>query len=271
MLKKKSYNQNKNSKNYCNNGNKANQKTKKGNEGTIMKACTRTKIIVIVKAMSFKIFHGNRNKNSAYGFQDIDITNIISSRKWGEVSKALKNVVGLTISDEDECTQNSCSPSCHGLLHYSCQYNPPLHIIKKLIKVSKDDIYELDCYNRLPLHIAIKNGSGFDVIAYLLRKNRDAASHACSQLNAPLHLALSRYWKKVKSSKGDGKEKFDKVIKLLCEAAPSVLQMKNINGLTPFDMAVYEKASIEALNILWNYDDSPLDYAGFKNTGESLF
>merc|ERR1712232_328067 len=142
---------------------------------------------------------------------------------------------------------------CHSLLHFTCRFQVPLYVIKRVVKLCENQISETDCAYRLPFHIAIENKAPYDVIEFLLKKKISAASQVDAKGNTALHMAILGYKKKKKDSKGDFGEYnhyLKKVIILLCRVAPSSLHETNANGLVPYGIATTEGVTSDILTML---------------------
>jgi len=218
------------------------------------------------------LFSSRRDLSSPiFSDQSDNAIKLISEKKWDEVSKTLpyikfQSILNFNVKCSKDCT------SCHGLLHHACRFQPPLFIVKKIINNFSEDVYELDCLNRLPLHIAIENGASFDVVNYLLRINPYAANRTCYNDNYPLHLAFLELRKKLAELSENEEQKaymrnLNKILNLLCRTSPTSIQSKNNDGLTPFDIAIQEHAFVDKLSILWKFDKCLLDPYGFKKFG----
>lgn len=120
-----------------------------------------------------------------------DIFEFISSRKWKKLKELLKLILkrigSLTIKMEG-CAYNSKTRA----LHYACQYQAPLVVIKLLFDVDPLAIFEEDDKKRYPLHIACTHGCNPEAIMYLLNKNPHVAENDV-RYRLPLLLAIKSH------------------------------------------------------------------------------
>lgn len=217
---------------------------------------------------------------------ETDLKQLISTSKWKEVStyllykqKEKNNIFYFEFKCNDNCT------SSHGLLHYACRNTDiPYSIIKRILTICPDDVYEMDCSNRNALHIAVECGvSSLDVIAILIKKNPRAAQQPCSIGNTPLHWAILGYKQKqqfvhennnnndnnISSTATTIITYYIKLIKLLSTVAPNTIKAKNCVGVTPFEMIIYDRDSYTntLLDILWKSDTSSTRKSSVKQYG----
>jgi len=103
--------------------------------------------------------------------------------KWVEVMNTVKEC-GMI---EAECIM--CS-SKHTILNYFCQRDTPLNVVEEIYTVNPDSVFEKDCQDRYPLHIAANNNASAEVIQFLVEQNPAAVSSKDKQGKYPIHLAF---------------------------------------------------------------------------------
>ena len=211
-----------------------------------------------------------------------DLKQLISSKQWQDVSILLRNIQKqnkrTTFYFQFKC--NDYCTSSHGLLHHACRFNEiPYSIVKKILQLCPDEVYEMDCSNRNALHVAVDCGLSVEIIAMLIKKNPLAAQQACSIGNTPLHWAILSY----KHTQNIVQEEIDhndtssntsisyyiKLFKLLAKAAPNTIKAKNCIGDTPFEIVLRDRNSHTnaILNILWRADTSSTKKSSVKQYG----
>lgn len=207
---------------------------------------------------------------------------LISSNQWKEASKILKRMKKqkkeIILDFEFKCSQ-ACTSS-HGLLHYACRCdNIPYSIIKQILKICPDDVYEMDCSNRNALHVAVEYCLSIEIIALLLKKNPRAAQQACSIGNTPMHWAMLTYKNKQNLSQEENDcttsiyspfiNYFLKLFKMLAHVAPNTIKAKNCVGDTPFEIVLHDRDDYTntILDILWKADTSGTRKSPMKQYG----
>lgn len=152
----------------------------------------------------------------------------------------LKTHVCLHKSAVRQCS-SGCSPTCkskHSILHYACQFRPPLSVIKCLYKAYPQSIYDKDCKDRYALHIACKHGCSPDVIKFLLQKNSHAAGKWDIKERTPFLLAFKSYVSRNEKRFSDANKDLIVVANELNLAAPRVVLKEDILGKTALEYAI---------------------------------
>jgi len=139
--------------------------------------------------------------------------------------------------------------SGHNLLHVVCRHQPPSLVVEALVGawpfLSSDLTSES---NQSALHIATMHGARSDVVKVLLRANGNAASQKDKFGRLPLHWACCpRYYAASKTPTPDDTEWINPgsaVIRALCEHFPSAVNMEDIDGCNPIELALQGEAHI---------------------------
>lgn len=169
---------------------------------------------------------------NCYFSNEIRLATLISERKWTIVQNVL-----LTSNEHHECYQCTDCFANHSLLHLSCTLNPPISIVKQLIKAYPRDVFERDCRDRFPLHVAVENSASNGIIDLLLNQNPKAAISKDSRGRTPLHLVFEDYRRK--------QNKIDRhfynfiyfTVESLCRAAPTSV-LVHVNGVSIIENAL---------------------------------
>lgn len=178
------------------------------------------------------------------------VFNQIFRKDW----KNVRRTISLHESMAAECT-GSCKKECgakHTILHYACQFRPPLDVIKILYHAHPQVIFEKDCKGRYALHIACKHGCSPDVVSYLLHKNPDAAGEADIKDRTPLLLAFKSYIFECQLPWRMANKSLAEVTKALTRAAPSVINQEDNSGLTALEYGLEEEFDMSTMMILQN-------------------
>eukprot|EP01083_Nonionella_stella_P219662 786623_1 len=96
------------------------------------------------------------------------VLDLIKEQRWNDVR--FKTSCG--------CTEVSCG-SCadnHTLLHYVCQFRPPLHIVESLVRDFPEAVNQDYRANQYHLHVAVHNGSSKQENALLLQVKTSLAT-----------------------------------------------------------------------------------------------
>jgi len=113
--------------------------------------------------------------------------------------------------------------------------------VKQLNDLCPDAVYEIDCKNRFPLHIAVDNGAPSDIQSYLIERNSFAAKVPDIDGKTPLHLLFRNYNVRRRNEPNRHLESyiFDNV-KLLSDAAPMSVFAQDNGGKTVLECAISE-------------------------------
>ena len=111
-------------------------------------------------------------------------------------------------------------------LHLACQHNPPVDVIKLLLKSNPDaTMRRSQPYGELPLHFATGyNTASVDVIKQVVDIRPSSVSVQTTLGVSALHQACIFHAPY-------------EVIKVLVEASPAALYIEDANGRTPWDIA----------------------------------
>lgn len=175
------------------------------------------------------------------------VFDLIYENKWKQVKRA----IFFNKSIATKCT-GCCKSKCnarHSVLHYVCQFRPPLDVVKTLFKAYPNAVFEKDCKERHALHIACKHGCAPEVIKYLLEKNPEAASKADIKRRTPLLLACKNFVFESRMSWDIANNMLAEVARALTIAAPFVITDEDYKELTALEYAI-ENALVGACCIM---------------------
>ena len=189
-----------------------------------------------------------QNKKLKIQYPAHPILDLIHKNKW----KQVKDTIISNKSIAAKCT-GCCKSKCnanHSILHYVCQFRPPLEVVKALFRSNIFAIFEKDCKERYALHIACKHGCRPEIINFLLEKNPDAASKADTKGRTPLLLAYKSYIFECGFSWYIANKMLMEVAKVLTKAAPSVLTYQDYREMTALEYGIeeeYQESTVEIL------------------------
>jgi len=159
-------------------------------------------------------------------------SDLIRRGKWSALEKVLDAVEINDNNLEAICCCETCLSS-QSLLHLACQYQPPLHTVRDLIKYCCSSGYQVDFYKyQHPLHIALNNNATIEVIMCLLAFNKSAAIIEDMEGKTPLHILFHKY------QEDWPLDPLRQVIDKLCEVAPLSLTMIDKHNMKPVDYAL---------------------------------
>ena len=174
----------------------------------------------------------------------------IYEKNW----KQVKRSIFFHKSQAAKCT-GSCKSKCnanHSILHYACQFRPPLDIVKALFKAHPNAVFEKDCKERYALHIACKHGCRPEVVEYLLEKNPEAASKADTKDRTPLLLAYKSYVFECRMSWKKANSMLKRVGEMFTKAAPLIITKEDNKGMTALEYGLeeeFERSTLLTLQI----------------------
>lgn len=166
----------------------------------------------------------------------VDIFDLIASRKW----QRLRAAIFMQKSTIAKCARLSA-------LHYACQFCPPLDIIRGLHKAYPRSVFEKDCKQGYPLHVACKYGCSFDVINFLLEKNMDAAKRADGKGRAPFLLLFKSFVHESGLDWNTANRELIKIARLLVKAAPMSPIMQDCYDMTAVEYAITQENDISSI------------------------
>jgi ankyrin repeat protein len=129
------------------------------------------------------------------------------------------------------------------LVHTACRNKVSHFLIPAMLNRFPNDVRSASQTGDLPLHVACNTRASLEIVELLVSKNRDAL-HICNKDgNLPLHLL-------VEEQAGGSDLAFMNVLRYLVEQLPDALTKENINGETPFDLAL--STSLRSQGIISN-------------------
>lgn len=147
------------------------------------------------------------------------------------------------------CKKSGCN-SNHTVLHYLCQFRPPLSVVKSIYKSHSKAIFQKDCKGRYPLHIACKHGCTPDVVNYLLEKYPQAARECDLKQRSPLILAYRSYVFECGLAFCFANRNLTEVGQALISAAPDMVTAEDNKGQTALEYAIAEQFKYPTIEIL---------------------
>ena len=126
-------------------------------------------------------------------------------------------------------------------LHMACRFHPPLEVVQAMAAAAPSSVSLTDNMGRLPLHIAAKCGAAPLVIAYLTEIYPQAAGFQDAIGKTPLHLFCEYYGHQYNEGAANGqslKESMILVVKSLCRAAPSSVNLEDTEDMTALEYAI---------------------------------
>ena len=150
---------------------------------------------------------------------DSAVQSSIEFEDWDKIRARIK-------SDKEAKRSHKIYKSQMSALHLTCQRDPPADIVSHLLKANpKAASSPSQPYGEIPLHFALgKRLASIEVIELLIKFHPDGVSTQNTMGSTPLHTACT----------------FSapyEVIKVLCDASPRAVFIKDNNGRTPWDIA----------------------------------
>ena len=185
-----------------------------------------------------------------YVDQSEKIHKLINTEKWGKLKFTLKfcKFTRATYPGycSTSCDRNYCS------LQYACENNPPVGIVKLLIKSNSKAAFDIDCKGRQALHIACKHGCEPDVIKELLRVNPDAAKRPDNKGRSPFLLACKSYVKKSwrRTSWKTANKNLKDVLIALNKVDPRAHSLEDFNHINPLEYALNGELEMRVVRLI---------------------
>ena len=182
-----------------------------------------------------------------FATNQLELSDMIKKRKWSKFLKQLS-------LDPNQVNSPNRKES---ILHEVCRFQPPLKVVRKIIKMNPTLLNDVNFQGRLPLHIATVNGASFDVVLYLCECNPTAAGLQDLQGKTPLHLlvgespyrilekTLDEFMLEALSSQG-----ISRIVRVLVNASPETVNLEDISGMSALDYAVNFVDDIDVINEL---------------------
>ena len=172
---------------------------------------------------------------------------LIYSENWEKLRRILKKPSVFRWFSSSECSKIR-STTEGNLLHIISEFNPPIDIVKYLIKSNPLAPHEMDCKGRYPLHVACEYGCEFEIMQLLMTSNPDAAKKIDINCRSPYLLACRSY---VKNSKWSCATKdLLKVLKMLDDIDTKMHALEDIDNMTPLEYAVEAELSMRVITYI---------------------
>ena len=181
-----------------------------------------------------------------------DLEDEASKRNWKVVENNLYRAYLLRITPKYDFKCNVDCHERHGILHSMLKYNPPIHVVRKIIHYFPDSVVERTCTHHLPLHTALAYGTSERVIREIMHLDEIAASSVDIDGKTCFHLALDGYEiiSIDLSTRLMCDENMTEVLTLLYEAAPSSIVKMDNNYKNIIGYAVEKRVSSNVLEHL---------------------
>ena len=176
------------------------------------------------------------------------VFDLIYENKWKQVKRTI--FFNKSIAAKYAGCSKSKFNGNHSILHYACQFRPPIDVIKALYKAYPNAVFERDCKERCTLHIACKYGCDPEVVEFLLEKNPEAASHFDVKGRTPLILAYKHYVFESRREWYNANNKLVEVAEILTEAAPFVITEEDNQGWTALEYGIEKEYRTRTLLVL---------------------
>ena len=183
------------------------------------------------------------NTESVSLFESKKLEIYASTRKWNFVITIIKKYFdsGKILVWSSKCSE--CCRVQHNTLHCILQYNPPVHVVRKIVETVPNSVNEADCMNRYPIHVALLYGTTPNVLNFLLSLNRKALISIDKEGKTPMHLAVDGYelLNADLSSRFSSFENFSEVVDILHSIDPSFVTRKDFNEKNAVKYALHKK------------------------------
>lgn len=183
-------------------------------------------------------------------------SDLTRSIKWLKTSQGnhMNDILELTSSVNDlsldmaSWGSNDLNPM--EIVHFACRFNPPRSIIRHLASLYPEGVMYPDKLGRLPLHYAAKWGSSSRLIAYLVEKDRSAASVKDNLGKTPLSLLCENYSSSIDTNEFSSEENMVESIKSLIEADPDSINIEDNGGTSAIEYAIASDSPYGAIRLI---------------------
>lgn len=196
---------------------------------------------------------------------DVDVFDIIKSQKWHK----LKAYVFFNKSLISEHQVRSTTSNSRNPLQYTCQFHPPLDVIKCIYNAHPKAISDKDCIGHCALHIACANGCSSQVIKYLLKKYPDAVNQTDINNRNPFLLACRSYLWRSKLTWDTANKELLSLLFTMYRIAPVSSIIADCDEMTPLDYIHEREAKENVITYVQSVSSNVLQLVGVTN--ESVY
>ena len=182
---------------------------------------------------------------------DTTLHRLISEQDWDAAERLL-----------DRATKKSRNSARHVvkdklILHFACQFDPPLQIVTKLFRVIPSS-HAVDSRSRYPLHIAVASGCDPDVIKFLIQTNPAAAGAQDQSGRTPMHYAGKSFADNYAHFHFDSPiDHVDEVchiallvVELLAKTAIQTVNVEDKEGMNPIEYALLSTTNLKVIRLM---------------------
>lgn len=192
--------------------------------------------------------------------------NISENNKLIITLVSLKDWNTLETYIEEKCQfqcQRENSESSHSILHQACNHRDiPLSTVISIVNIYPNSIRGIDSNGRLPLHCAMRNGVGSDVVQYLLKEYPESAVRQDKKGKTPLHLACKYFAIAYDKSGTQFKyrqdrfafmcEKLNMVMAMFLDADPDCFLIDDDKGMSALEYAIDGEVVFDTMYMMQN-------------------
>jgi len=141
----------------------------------------------------------------------------------------------------------------YSLLHHACKYQPPIRVIKEIMKASPDLGYINNSDGHSPLHIAAQFGASPELIHFFCLVYPDTAELQDFKGRTPLQLACKSYIKyyRVTPSR-TAQEALLSTVKILVRTSPTTVNLEDLDGMSASDYMLDTNTDWNILAVIQN-------------------
>jgi len=202
-------------------------------------------------------FRYSRRSESVKSRNCAKIVEFISMENWHALRAFLRTEDGVAAVNNS--MHKSDQRVKQNVLHYACQFHPPLDVTKMLVELFPDTLSFEDNDDRTPLHVAAAFGASPQVIDYLIEQDKSAALKQDSNGRGPLHLSCQCCILERRCDsgckQGTIKGPLVNVIKSLYAAAPATVNMEDYAGISPIEYAIIHGADRKVVRMLQKFSE----------------
>ena len=169
-----------------------------------------------------------------------EIECLTRNRNWKALEKSMAKCKRLSNCPLHESSRNIDCSEQHNILHFVLKYNAPFNIIRQIVAINPELVYQTNSIGHLPLHTALTSGTCPSVVKHLYEANEKSISIVDEEGKTPLHLAFEAYEKVGRSLLTSSK--IAEVIFLVLSLKPSNMLVMDENSMDVLEYALEKEA-----------------------------
>eukprot|EP00581_Thalassiosira_minuscula_P028391 CAMPEP_0183751074 /NCGR_PEP_ID=MMETSP0739-20130205/1524_1 /TAXON_ID=385413 /ORGANISM="Thalassiosira miniscula, Strain CCMP1093" /LENGTH=234 /DNA_ID=CAMNT_0025987255 /DNA_START=78 /DNA_END=782 /DNA_ORIENTATION=+ len=137
------------------------------------------------------------------------------------------------------------------LLHACVRFDPPIHILKRMIKLHPNAVMAEDCLGRTPLHVAAGSSANYEVIEILTAQYPEACDIQDVDGKTPLHFACDTSFELFEDENQPARgPPCLATISVLLKASMAAATLEDLDEMNALEYAILSDASLDVVLLL---------------------